>query len=475
MDNLKVDSDYHICLEILNNAGIQLEIHSIEKDKLDRINPQVFAKIEQIKQISKKLGCSIGIVGGFVRDLLLEKPTEDVDFVVFQGDINELTEEIAAQLGGKIGKMSNRTLTTQIRFSDNLVFEFNSTRKERYEYPSRVPIVEEATIVEDLYRRDFTINALIMFDNHYIDIFSGTKDLENGLIQTTRDPETVFHEDYLRMFRAIRFACRLNFTISDDTKDGIKLQVKNILDVPSERIIHELKLSLEHNPLLTFQLMVELGILETMFPQIKDIKVDQKIFNVSTTYRKIESEIQSLYTNDISDIYLYIAVILKEVSSKIAGNKENIDDMLKEVEEILRKYKFSNKETNTILSYLEHYILLVNFTQKQVSDAEIRLFIRSVDSKINMVFHLLKAIQSVKVSKINFENLEKRVHKLGLKRELIDFKIALNGKEIAAHFNIIGHEIGKAKNLLTLAIMNEEITNTKEECIKFLERYFSRD
>jgi len=452
MDKSIVDSDFQLCLDVLKEARIKPEIYAIEKASIDKINPNVLDRIQQIKQISRNLDCAIGIVGGFVRDLLLGKPTEDVDFIVFKGDINKLTESIASQLGGKVGKMSNKTLTTQVRFPENLVFEFNSTRKERYEYPSRVPIVEKATIVEDLSRRDFTINTLIMFDNNYIDIFDGTTDLRKNLIRTTRNPNIVFHEDYLRMFRAIRFACRLDFQIFEGTKEGIKSHVKNILDVPSERILFELKQSFEHNPLLAFQLMVELSIFETMFPKIMNIELNIEEFSTKTKFESIEAEIRFLYNRNVKDIFPYLAIILKEVNVVFEEGEDPENNRIAEsklviaVEQILTKYKFSNKEKLSIFNYMKFYIFLKEMLEKPITDLKIRQFIRATDPYTDKVILLLKANQSVRINKIDFMDLEKRIIKLESDRDLIFFDLALGGHDIADHFKVEGQDIGRANN-----------------------------
>ncbi len=479
MDNSKDDSEFKLCLEEFGKSGVKPKIYSINQGRIAKIKFKVLEKINQIKLIARKQDCAIGIVGGFVRDLLLDKPSEDVDFVVFKGDINKLTESIAKKLNGKIGKMSNKTFTTQIRFPDHLVFEFNSTRKERYEYPSRIPIVEAATIVEDLQRRDFTINAFLMFNDKYLDIFEGTKDLHKRLIRTTRNPDEVFREDYLRMFRAIRFACRLNFEISNETKKGIKLHVRNILDVPSERILIELKQSFEYNPLMAFNLMVNLNIFETMFPQIINSKLDLNQYQVKTTFNKIREEMKFLESKNVTDIYPYLALFLKEI--KIESKSRDTENSLlienkktEAIRQILINYKFSNKEKETILNYIHFTEILAKTSEQNMSDFEIRKFIRSTYPKTEIIFLIIEALQSIKKSKINYEKLEKCFVNIGANKDLIFFEPALNGLEIADFLKIEGKEIGEAKKLLYDAIMSEEINNNKQDCLLYLQKKYNR-
>ena len=466
------DKNFHKCMNILAEAGITPKVYSIEQDKLLKIKPNILSKINQVREIAEKLDCAVAIVGGFARDLILGEPSEDVDFMIFQGSIEDLTNEIANQLDGKVGKMSNQTLTTQVRFQDNIVFEFNSTRKERYEYPSRVPIVENATLVDDLNRRDFTINTLLMFEKKLIDVFDGLRDLKEGIIKTTRTPSTVFHEDYLRMFRAIRFACRLNFEISEETQMGIRDYVDNILNVPSERILNELKQSFEYNPLKAFRLMVGLKIFETMFPEIPNKNLNQDVFTIETLFEKIAKEIQFLMDSDIKEIYPFLSLIFKEV--KLDVETEDFHQFVfesklaLEIEKILTKYKFSNKEKLLIHKYIQFSLDIQQFFNEPITKLKIREYIRETDPKTQIMIQIFQADQSTRISRKNVLEIEKKIAELSKNRGLIFFNTALNGNDIANYFNIKGHEIGKAKKLLTAAIMSEEINNTKEECIEYL-------
>ncbi|MCK4845915.1 MAG: CCA tRNA nucleotidyltransferase, partial [Candidatus Heimdallarchaeota archaeon] len=306
------ETSYNLCIDELKKNNITAKIHEISDKNLQIIDSAVQDKIESVYKIASQAGGAIGVIGGFVRDLLLGNASHDVDFVVFQGNINKLTELIGHELNGKIGKMSNQTLTTQIRFPDGIIFEFNSTRKEHYEHPSRMPIVEKGTLVDDLFRRDFTINAFIMFGNKYIDVFDGTNDLQNLIIQTTREPTVVFREDYLRMFRAIRFSCMLNFEIDKRVKEGIRKSVEHLKFVPHERILDELKSSISSNPLRAFRLMVDLNIFETIFPEIKNYPLEKSSFLPDTVWKKIEQKLRYMLDNKITDSTFLIAVILLE-------------------------------------------------------------------------------------------------------------------------------------------------------------------
>jgi len=465
---MKKDTDFEICRKELIESGTIFKSHQINQEVRTNISQKIKSKIENIQEISRKLNCSIGIVGGFVRDLLLERQSEDVDFLVFRGDFHKLTLKIAETMGAKIGKMSNRTLTTQVRFPDEVVFEFNSTRKERYEYPSRVPIVEKASIVEDLQRRDFTINALIMFEDFYIDLFDGTADLQNQLIQTTREPDIVFHEDYLRIFRAIRIACKLGFTLSSKTKKGIRKNATNLLDVPKERILQELKLSFSYAPSRAYRLIRDLKILEVLFPEVKNIELNSQIFCTKDTWTKIEEKIKFLENKGSANVNLFIAMILLEIEAEKSSEMEN-KDIVQIANEILQKYKFSNREKTEITAYISFRNSLIDMIENPPQDFEIRKMLRKQRDLIDSIILMTKAELSTRTKNLDLDSLLDHIAILRDRKDLIFFEPELNGHEIRKIFKVKGEKIGSIKSNLIEAIMKEEIKNKREDCIAYIE------
>ena len=460
-----------LCEKELKSRGVIPTIHDIDKNLLSGICANVVKKINQIISITNKNNYAIGIVGGFVRDLLLENPSDDVDFIIFQGEINDLTEIIASEMNGKIGKMSNQTLTTQVRFSDGIVFEFNSTRKERYEYPSRTPIVEKASIFDDLNRRDFTINTFLKFGSKYVDIFNGTKDLKNSILQTTRKPSVVFHEDYLRMFRAIRFACKLDFEVADNVKNGIKKNTKNILEVPHERIINELKLSLESNSVKAFQLMLELNIFETLFPEIPDNSIDEEIFLVRSVWKKINLKLEYLWEHKQFNPSVLLSAILSEleIEKSLARNKQTADYLrFQKAILFLKKYTFSNKEIKEISQYMKNKDILLVFTELSPSLIEMRLFLRELGPLLENLISITLAENSTRRIQIFLDPIIDKLRQINENQELIHVIPKLDGNEIESIFGFKGIEIGEVKLILSMAIMNEAIPNTRDACIEYV-------
>jgi len=461
-------SNFSLCLEEIRKGGLEPKLYTIPQNLMKKISNRISEKIQIVMKLAEEQKVSLAIVGGFARDLLLGNPSQDVDFVIFRGDINEFTQVLAKRTGSKIGKMNNKTLTTQIRFVDGTFFEFNSTRKEEYQYPSRTPQVSTGTILDDLYRRDFTINALLLFDEKIIDIFNGKEDLDRGIIQTTRDAETVFKEDYLRMLRAVRFACKLDFALSERVQIGIRKNVKNLLKVPKERTLSELKSALRYNPVNTLKLLIELDILETMFSHIRNLDLDKNIYSSDTIFQKIENKFKYLADMKVSDISVYFAVLLMETYVKEKEKKKR-ETMLKlKLDKQLRFYKFSNKQRENILFMIENRNSLLNLICRNPSKLEIRQLIKKLGVHMENITYLTEAELSVKVNELDFTPLKNTLNEIKKNHDLINFQLQIDGHEIQTIFGIKGKKIKQLKSDLLRAIMNEEINNTKESCIKYI-------
>ena len=254
----------------------------------------------QISAVADRLGVECYVVGGYVRDIFLERPSDDIDVVVVGSGI-EVATELKKQLGRRAHLSVFRNFgTAQVKISvplavshwqlansqepkaNSLEIEFVGARKESYSHDSRKPIVENGTLEDDQNRRDFTINAMAICLNQkrfgeLVDPFNGIADLEDGIIATPLDPEITFSDDPLRMMRCIRFATQLNFRIEEDTFVGLQRMADRIKIVSGERIAVELnKIMLSPHPSIGFEYLQRAGLLQIILPEVAALDIVEK-------------------------------------------------------------------------------------------------------------------------------------------------------------------------------------------------------
>ena len=231
-----------------------------------------------ISQVADELGVECYVVGGYVRDIFLERPSNDIDVVVVGSGI-----QVASALKQRLGKKAHLSVfrnfgTAQVKFRDTEV-EFVGARKESYSHDSRKPVVENGTLEDDQNRRDFTINAMAICLNgdrfgELVDPFYGIEDLEDGIICTPLDPDITFSDDPLRMMRCVRFATQLRFMIEEETFDALERNAERIKIVSGERIKDELnKIMMTPTPSRGFVDLHRCGLLRLILPELADMDV----------------------------------------------------------------------------------------------------------------------------------------------------------------------------------------------------------
>ena len=233
--------------------------------------------LRMVGEEADRLGLECYVIGGWVRDLFLHRPSDDIDIVVVGSGIL-LAETVAKRLGKGARLSVFKTYgTAQVKKGDQEL-EFVGARRESYQHDSRNPIVEDGTLQEDQNRRDFTINAMAIClnANHYgelLDPFDGVGDLERCLIRTPLDPDITFSDDPLRMMRAIRFATQLGFNLDGETFDAIERNKQRIEIITRERIDEELnKIMLSRRPSEGWILLDKTGLLPLIFPELAALK-----------------------------------------------------------------------------------------------------------------------------------------------------------------------------------------------------------
>ena len=251
-----------------------------DEELADILDQEIF---HQISQAADRLGLECYVVGGYVRDIFLERPSNDIDVVVVGSGIS-LAQELKRMLGRKAHLSVFKNFgTAQVKVSGKLEIEFVGARKESYSHDSRKPIVEDGTLEDDQNRRDFTINAMAICLNkerfgELVDPFNGLADLEDGIIATPLEPDITFSDDPLRMMRCVRFATQLNFQIEDETWNALVRMADRIKIVSGERIKDELnKIILAPHPSIGFDYLQRCGLLQIIFPELAALDiVDQK-------------------------------------------------------------------------------------------------------------------------------------------------------------------------------------------------------
>ncbi|MEE3446049.1 MAG: HD domain-containing protein, partial [Prevotella sp.] len=250
-----------------------------DEELADLLDQEIF---HQISEAADRLGLECYVVGGYVRDIFLERPSNDIDVVVVGSGIS-VAQELKRMLGRKAHLSVFKNFgTAQVKFSKSEV-EFVGARRESYSHDSRKPIVEDGTLEDDQNRRDFTINAMAICLNkdrfgELVDPFNGLADLEDGIIATPLEPDTTFSDDPLRMMRCIRFATQLNFQIEDETFVALERMADRIKIVSGERIKDELnKIIMAPHPSIGFEYLQRCGLLQIILPELSALDiVDQK-------------------------------------------------------------------------------------------------------------------------------------------------------------------------------------------------------
>ena len=249
-----------------------------DEELADLLDQEIF---HQISEAADRLGLECYVVGGYVRDIFLERPSNDIDVVVVGSGIS-VAQELKRMLGRKAHLSVFKNFgTAQVKFSKSEV-EFVGARRESYSHDSRKPIVEDGTLEDDQNRRDFTINAMAICLNkdrfgELVDPFNGLADLEDGIIATPLEPDITFSDDPLRMMRCIRFATQLNFEIEDETFDALSRMADRIRIVSGERIEVELnKIMMAPHPSIGFEYLQRSGLLQIILPEVAALDIVEK-------------------------------------------------------------------------------------------------------------------------------------------------------------------------------------------------------
>ncbi len=450
--------------------------------------------IISLSELAQRSGVKIYLVGGYVRDILLNKQCNDIDISVI-GDAIKFAETAAYGFGLQLNAVYKK-FGTALLIKDNLKIEFASARKESYDSDSRKPHVELSDLKDDLSRRDFTINALAVSLNKedfgsIIDLFNGLADLENKILKTPLNPEITFSDDPLRMMRAVRFASQLQFEIHHDTFDGIKkmkerLKIKNDSGVVSqERITDEfLKILNCEMPSIGLRLMLKSGLMEIVFPEIAALEgIEQrKDFHHKDVFYHTLKVVDNICKNT-NDLWLRYTALVHDIAKPPTKKfADGIGWTFHGHEEIGAKWqkRIFNRMKMPLdkLPYVERLVRLhlrpIALANDSVTDSAIRRLIFEAGEWIFDLLTLCRADitskdpEKVKKFLSNFDKVEKRIHEVEERDKIRNFQSPVRGDEIMKLFGIPpSKKVGEIKSKIEEAILDGIIPNEYEAAYNY--------
>ena len=394
-------------------------------------NP-VFKTVSEAAQF---LSVEVFVVGGFVRDLILNRPSKDIDFVCLGSGI-ELATAVAGKLGNPQVTVFKNFGTANIKERD-YELEFVGARKESYQQDSRKPLVENGTLQEDQNRRDFTINAMAISLNvsnygELIDPFQGQEHLKKKMIKTPLEPSITFSDDPLRMMRAIRFAAQLNFDIDPDTFEAITKNTERLKIVSMERIIDELnKIILVPKPSYGFKLLFHSGLLKEFFPEMVALHGVDSVGNNAHKDNFFHTlQVLDNVCKMSTDLWLRWAAILHDIAKPLTKRYEeghgftfhgHEDKGGRMVPGLFRRLKLPLNDHMLFVQKLVRLHLRPISLVKEVSDSAIRRLLFEAGDDIDALMKLCRAdITSKNMDKVtkflkNFDQVEAKMKEVEAK------------------------------------------------------------
>ena len=477
-----------------------------EKNVMKLYSDAALAKIldqeifHQISAVADRLGVECYVVGGYVRDIFLERPSDDIDVVVVGSGI-----EVASALKKELGKKAHLSVfrnfgTAQVKFSRNeeggtrreYEIEFVGARRESYSHDSRKPVVEDGTLEDDQNRRDFTINAMAICLNkerfgELIDPFNGIADLQDHMIATPLDPEVTFSDDPLRMMRCVRFATQLNFQIEDDTFDALGRMADRIKIVSGERIEVELnKIMMATHPSIGFEYLQRSGLLQIILPELAALDIVEKKdgrAHKNNFYHTLE--VLENVCRQGASLWLRWGALLHDIGKtktkrwepKTGWTFHNHNYVgAKMVQDIFRRLKLPmGMEMRYVQKLVDLHMRPIAIADEEVTDSAVRRLLNDAGDDIDDLMTLCEADITSKneVRKQLFlENFRMVREKLADLKEK-DYKRLLqpviDGNEIMELFHLSpSREVGVLKQYLKDAVLDNKVENERESLMRLL-------
>ena len=444
----------------------------------------------RISRVADQMGVECYVVGGYVRDIFLERPSNDIDVVVVGSGI-AVASELKQQLGRKAHLSVFKNFgTAQVKMGDEEV-EFVGARRESYSHNSRKPIVEDGTLEDDQNRRDFTINAMAICLNadrfgELVDPFNGLADLEDGIIATPLDPEVTFSDDPLRMMRCIRFATQLKFQIEERTFEALEHMANRIKIISGERIEVELnKIIMADTPSRGFVDLQRCGLLQLILPELADLDiVEQRNGRAHKNNFYHTLEVLDNISKD-SPLWLRWAALLHDIGKTKTKRWEPLTGWTfhnhnyigaKMVPEIFRRLKMPmGEEMRYVQKLVDLHMRPQVIADEEVTDSAVRRLLNDAGDDIDDLMKLCEADITSKnevKKKIFLENFRMVREKLTDLKEK-DYKRLLqpciDGNEIMELFNLKpSRQVGILKQTLKDAVLDNRVENEREPLMQLL-------
>lgn len=445
----------------------------------------------KISETADRLGLECYVVGGYVRDLFLERPSNDIDVVVVGSGIS-MAEALKKQLGGRAHLSVFRNFgTAQVKYK-GLEVEFVGARKESYSHDSRKPVVEDGTLEDDQNRRDFTINALAVCLNgarfgEMVDPFDGLADLEDGIIRTPLDPDITFSDDPLRMLRCVRFAAQLNFFIEDETFDALTRNADRIKIISGERVQEELnKIMMTATPSKGLVELYRCGLLPRLLPELTALDIVEKRngrAHKNNFYHTLE--VLDNVSRHSDNLWLRWAALLHDIGKPKTKRWNNALGWTfhnhnfvgaKMVPDIFRRLKMPmDAKMKYVRKLVDLHMRPIVIADEVVTDSAVRRLLNDAGDDIDDLMTLCEAdITSKNEGRKkhfleNFRIVRSKLHDLKEKDYKRLLQPCIDGNEIMSMFNLKpSHEVGELKKYLKDAVLDNRVPNEREPLMALL-------
>ena len=441
--------------------------------------------------VADDLGIECYLIGGYVRDLLLQRPSKDIDVVVVGSGI-DMAKAVAQKLGKNTHVSIFKTYGTAQVKNRQYELEFVGARRESYQQESRNPIVEDGTLEEDQNRRDFTINALAICLNkarfgELIDPFGGISDLEQKILRTPLNPDITFSDDPLRMLRAIRFATQLDFRIADDTLEAITRNSQRITIITKERVLDELnKIMAAPKPSIGFRLLDKCELLPLVFPEMAALKGVEK--RGSRAHKDNFDHTLKVLDNLASksdDLWLRWSALLHDIgkpATKLWDDQQGWTFRnhnfvgSKMVPSIFKRLKLPLGDP---MKFVQKMVLLhmrpIVLSESEVTDSAVRRLLFEAGDDIDALMTLCESditsnnMEKVKRFSQNFQLVRVKLKEIEEKDRVRNFQPPINGEEIMSLFGLEPcGVIGELKVQIKDAILDGVIPNEHDAAYDLL-------